>query len=116
MTNIFIRANLWRTLLESRHRRRRLGIFILPLGAAVDAGDTPTHLAPSPLLKTVLVEVLTTRAFTPNDLLIGLHVEDTDGTLAIDGLANDFPVCGCLDHLGVKVRSAGDWSVCKYLL
>ena len=41
----------------------------------------------SPLLETLLVEVLTTGSLAPDQLLARLHVEDADGTLAFNRLA-----------------------------
>lgn len=92
-----------------------MGTFILPLGATIDAGDAPTHLASSPLLEAILVEILTTRGFAPDDVLIRLHIEDAYGTLAIDGLTHDLAGRWFHGLLWSEIWSAGDRGVGEYL-
>jgi hypothetical protein len=87
--DILIRTDFRGAVSHLIHGRPVLGSLILPLGAAVHAGDAPAHLAAAPLLEALLVEVLPACRLAPHDLLARLHVEDADRALAVDGLAHD---------------------------
>ena len=117
MADILVGTNLRGTLLEHFQRTSRLSSLILPLGTTVDTSYSSAHLASSPLLETIFVEVLTASGLAPHDLLVRFHVEDTDRTLAFDGLANDLTSWERSCNLMLaEVRSAGNWCVGKYLL
>ena len=121
--NIPISPNLRRRLLQARQAsrdrllRHRHTIF-LPLRTTVDTSDPSAFLALLPLLEAVLVKVLTAGRLAPDDVLIGLHVEDADGAFAVNGLA----VAGVVITVGGGVMvvvvfafgSACNGRVCEY--
>jgi hypothetical protein len=112
MGDILIRTNLRSALFKSGHsgHLRRPRIIIQPLRATKDTGDASSPLALSPLLKASLVKVLTTSSFAPDNFLVRLHLEDTDGAVAFDRFAGT--VVDALRNI-VKFGSAGHRSVGK---
>lgn len=53
---------------------------------AIDTSNLPTLFAAPPLLKTLLMKVLSASSFAPDKLFAFLHIKDADWTFAVDWL------------------------------
>jgi hypothetical protein len=111
VTNIPVATNL-RCRLNQAFQASKCRFLFLPIRATVNTSHTASILGHFPLLETLLVEVLATRSFAPDDVFISLHGEDADGALAIDGLAVTikYHLLG-MAVTGKELGGASDWCV-----